>query len=184
MDPAAPNLFLRRLGQWTLICAACAIPSTLWAGRQFDPQGMAAGVGVFIVAYAFVTSRAAFARVLDRPGVRTTLRVGFGFRVAVSVVFPLGMAADLYPGMVSMELVRRLDIRPETLGGTFLTTVVQGALLNLILGLFMVPLYGLMRASARPIKPDPNICPTCRYDVRASREFGRCPECGGAIPAP
>lgn len=64
---------------------------------------MIAGVAVFIGAYTFVTSTDWFARFVKRPFVRRTLFIGYGIRLGCSAIFPVGMAVDLVPGLISIS---------------------------------------------------------------------------------
>ncbi len=174
--------FRKRLVQWSLVCSVCAVPSALVAWQKYHPAGMVSGVAVFILALALATSRPTFTRFESLRGVGRTLRLGIGLRVIVSVALPAGIFIDVWPGFVSIGLIELTPVPPESIFGTFLITIVQGALLNLILLGFLLPIYPLVRAMTKPEPADPNACPTCGYDVRASRVFGRCPECGGEIP--
>ena len=45
------------------------------------------------------------------------------------------------------------------------------------------PLLLAFRLTRRRLRKSAGLCRRCGYDVRASRESGRCPECGEALPA-
>jgi hypothetical protein len=71
-------------------------------------------------------------------------------------VFPLGLSskgpgvilmfADLWPGLVSLKIVQDgLGIDPRAFTGTLLTTIVQGALLNVIVFIVMAVVYAFQR---------------------------------------
>src|SRR5688500_12202871 len=132
---------LRRLALWTLVCVVSAVPSFTWAGDRFDRGAMAFGVVLFILGYTALTSTAAFHRFHARPFVRRTLYVGYGVRLALSVAFPIRMGVDLMPGLLSVRLVEESGLAPRSFAGTFATTIVQGALLNVLLALFMTLVY-------------------------------------------
>src|SRR5687767_15817356 len=109
-------VILRRLILWTIICCASAAPSFAIAYDEHDPAAMVAGVVLFILLYTAATSTSAFERFHRRPFVRRTLYIGYGLRLILSAVFPLGLSskgpgvilmfADLWPGLVSLKIVQ------------------------------------------------------------------------------
>ena len=151
-DPFAT--LLRRFGLWTFICCVSAAPSFVWAdmrnGQRFDRGAMVLGVALFILAYTALTSTAAFERFHSRPFVRRTLYIGYGLRLVLSLAFPVGMAADLWPGILSVGLVEGAGLRPQSFAGTLATTIVQGAVLNVLVFLFMTLVYGIQRLTMKP----------------------------------
>lgn len=191
---------VRRLLEWTVLCSACAVPSFIWAYHEFNTGGMIAGVAAFIVAYTLVTSTDVFARFVKRPFVRRTLFIGYGTRLVCSAIFPVGMAIDVIPGLISIgivdEFARLSGFNVSVSGrsfanaatgsfvGTFAITLIQGTFVNIPLGLLMLLVYGIQRAFCRLPEPAVDRCEKCGYDVRASYEFGRCPECGTPCSRP
>ena len=72
-------------------------------------------------------------------------------RLGLSVLFPLGMGADLFPGMLAVETVKSyLGLDPHSFEGTLATTVVQGTFLNVILAVFMYQVYWFQRLFMKP----------------------------------
>ena len=77
-----------------------------------------------------------------RPFVRRTLYIGYGARLVLSMLFPLGLGGgfgpatlflwpDIWPGFLSYTIVQNvLRLNPETFEGTLATTIVQGTLLT------------------------------------------------------
>jgi hypothetical protein len=58
---------------------------------------------------------------------------------------------DLWPGLVSIWVVEDgLGVSPRTFTGTLLTTIVQGALLNVIIFVIMSVLYAFQRMFMTP----------------------------------
>ena len=150
---------LRRLILWTVICCVSAAPSFVFAAGDFHRGAMVAGVCLFIAAYTAATSTRAFERFHRRPFVRRTLYIGYGLRLFLSLLMPVGhvtvpvrmvMFADLWPGMLSVLFVQRFFTDPESFAGTLLTTIVQGTLLNAIIFLVMAVVYGFQRLFLTP----------------------------------
>jgi len=174
-----PLVIFRRAGLWTLLCSISAAPSFLWALGEYSRPAMATGVAVFILFYTVATSTQSFHRFSRRPFIRRTLYIGYGLRVACSIVFPLGMILDLFPGLLSVFIVQQgLFLHGRSFVPTLVTTLIQGAFVNVVLGLFMLIVYGFQRLFLAPPPRDTGHCEQCGYDLRASFEFGRCPECG------
>ena len=146
-----PETIFRRFVLWAAICCVSAAPSFAWAHEEFHRGAMVLGVALFTIAYTVCTSTERLEQFHRRPFVRRTLYIGYGARLAASIVFPVGVGMDLLPGMLSVNLVQgafRLD--PHAFGGTLLTTIVQGTLLNVLLGLFMLFVYGIQRLTMKP----------------------------------
>jgi hypothetical protein len=147
-----PRDILLRLVLWTAVCTVCAAPSFYWArtDQGHPTNAMALGVGIFIVAYTIVTSTTAFERLRHRPFVGRTLRIGYALRLAISLGYPIGMAADLLPGLLAMRTVEEVFGIPfRSFRGTLATTLVQGVYLNVLLILFMLFIYGVQRLFAK-----------------------------------
>ena len=139
----------RRFVLLAVICVVSAAPSFMWASREFDRGAMVAGVALFVLAYTALTSTAAFERFHQRPFVRRTLYIGYGARLLVSFLFPLGMGLDMLPGMLSVALVEKFT-NAHTFAGTLATTIVQGTLLNAMLTVFMAAVYGTQKVFMQP----------------------------------
>jgi hypothetical protein len=157
--PDPYTTLLRRLLLWTFVCGVSAAPSFVMAGGlngrspsggNFDRGAMAFGVALFILLYTAATSTEAFERFHARAFVRRTLYIGYAVRVGLSVAFPIGVGVDLLPGMLSVSMVEKLGLDPRSFGGTFATTLVQGAILNVLVFLFMFVVYGVQRMTMKP----------------------------------
>jgi hypothetical protein len=71
--------------------------------------------------------------------------------MVLSIAFPIGVRADLLPGMMSVGFVETvLKMEPRSFAGTFATTCVQGAILNVILVMFMGIVQALQRGLCKP----------------------------------
>ena len=142
---------LRRLLLWTAVCMVSAAPSFVLASHEHDPAAMALAVCVFILAYTAATSTDAFEQFHRRPFVRRTLYIGYGTRMVISIVFPIAMFTDIFAGALSISVVRAVTgLDPKSFAGTFATTCVSGALLNLLIFAFMLAVYAIQRAFMRP----------------------------------
>jgi hypothetical protein len=141
---------LRRFLLWSVVCVVSAAPSFFWAHKNFHQGAMALGVAIFISLYTATTSTDAYERFHSRPFVRRTLYIGYGLRVGISIVFPVGLYADLLPGMLSMGLMEELGIAVHSFHGTLLTTCVQGTVLNILLAIFMLIVYAVQWGTIQP----------------------------------
>ena len=151
---------IRRLLLWTFICVVSAAPSFLFASHEFNHAAMIVGVCAFIAAYTAFTSTSWFNVLCRRPFVRRTLYIGYGTRLALSLLHGVAFAIavsgrptpwvfmliDVWPGLLSVEIVRNLlAMETESFMGTLWTTLVQGVLLNMILLVFMLIVYLVQR---------------------------------------
>lgn len=147
---------LRRLLLWTVVCVVSAAPSfVLAAQNKFDRRAMGLGVCVFILIYTALTRTNAFHRFHRRPFVRRTLYIGYGLRMAISMAIPLGAHVDFVPGLLSLGFVETvLLLDPQTFAGTFVTTCVQGTILNVIVFVFMAIVQAFQRIFLKPPPDD------------------------------
>ena len=111
---------------------------------------MALGIMLFAVGYTILTSTDSFGVFQRRPGVRRTLYIGYFTRLGLSIVFPLAMAADVVPGILSETAaqntfkvlgISHYDSRSEIFFLTLLTTCIQGTILNFLISIYMLLVY-------------------------------------------
>ncbi len=171
--------FETRLVIWTVICTVSAAPSFLLAFSEFDLGAMVCGIGVFILAYTVVTGTETFRRCEAMAFVERTLYAGFGLRIMLTAVVPAGLVVDLLVGAISIQITRGLFADSEGFACTFVTTLVQGALLNVALFIVMAVLYAIQRIACPPPIPE-GFCKSCRYNLTANTS-GVCPECGTKV---
>ncbi|MBC8354961.1 MAG: hypothetical protein H8E66_23535 [Planctomycetes bacterium] len=154
---------LRALGRWTLVCCISAAPSFFWGCAMHRGAehvvGMICGILVFVLAYTVVECSHHYQQIITRPHMHRTALVGYGTRILISVIFPIGLAVDMMTGVVSVAIVQ--NISPANSAelseagasastfSVFLTTVVQGILLNILLFAYMVCVYAVLRVMAR-----------------------------------
>ena len=141
---------LRAVGRWTLICSISAAPSFFWGcGLHSGSEhiaGMLCGILVFIGMYALAECSPLYQRVSNRPYVRRTLIVGYATRMGVSIVFPVGLMFDMCTGMLAVAVVQEglfqtSGPKEVAFAAVFVTTLVQGCLLNLILTAYMLVVF-------------------------------------------
>ncbi len=191
--PPVPDLH-QRVTLWTAVCGISSIPSFTWAKMSgpadFDTVAMLTGIVVVIIIYVWATGTQVVVRLQARPRAARAFRIGYLVRLFLSSLFPLGMGVDMIPGLLSVLTVETLSRGVlQQSGGiasfpiTLCITLLQGLFLNLIGFVFMGLVYLVLpRSLDNQMK---GLCERCGYDLRASYEFGRCPECGTpCVPPP
>lgn len=114
-------------------------------------MGMSAAIILFIVAYSIVETQPAVRRLMQDPRKRLAARITYGIRMAISIIFPIGVAIDMFIGLISLTLVSPFFQSQSGFGevgdGTFLmhfvTTMVDGLLMNILVFFVMAPIFGL-----------------------------------------
>ena len=88
--------------------------------------------------------------ILDKPLLKRTVFIGYGIRLLISIVFPIGMMVDMFPGIFSVGAANLVapsggvqDAAINSFTGTVVATIVQGILLNLVLLGFMLLVHGI-----------------------------------------
>lgn len=149
--------FLRAFARWTLICTLSAAPSFFW-GCMMHPHpmqlgAMLLGVATYIVAYTAVDCSEWRQWVVSDRFRRRTVLIGYGTRLLISIIFPIGIVIDMMLGTVAVSLIQRSGISgpagvpadQAALGVVYLTTLLQGALLNALLFAYMVCVWSVQR---------------------------------------
>lgn len=149
--------------KWLVICLISAAPSFVMAlvlARDSvvdEIVGMFLGIFVFVGLYTFAEMRPQVQALLSDPRKRLTAKIGYGIRIGISILFPVGLYLDIAVGFISVSITTALagGGSENDVGGFtfhFFTTLVQGTLLNLILLTLMLFIYVLVLAFHR--KPD------------------------------
>lgn len=140
--------------RWSLICGISAVPSWVIAYRATYEVigGMVTGIIIFVIGYTVLDVRTRKHPLRQRPDVKTTLTITYGTRMAISILFPLGMFADIFCGIVAVGATEWLfnsasfDAPSQGFMPTLVTTLIQGVLLNCVLAGYGLVVYAICRA--------------------------------------
>ncbi len=134
--------------RWFFICTLCAVPSfivglSITNGRY---DAMLTGIVIFSVGYTLLDYGTAQQAWRSRKIIRRTLRTTYGTRIAITILFPIGYVLDLFCGMLSIRLTQAIAGteftagRPamDTFANVLLTTLIQGSIMNIVLGIYGV----------------------------------------------
>jgi len=138
--------------KWLLICSISAAPSFL----------------TFVVLYVWIESLPFVRSKLADRRLRRAVKIGYGIRIGISIIFPVAIVLDLYCGLMSVSVVNAvLGIEGFESVGTnsafplfkliqfYLTTLVQGVVLNILLGGWTLFVYVICLGIMYPVKPAP-----------------------------
>ncbi|MFN3192066.1 MAG: hypothetical protein ACE361_16260 [Aureliella sp.] len=149
--------------KWLFVCVVSAAPSFGWGltiGQTSlgEILGMLAGIAVFVVVYSLSEFTDAVRRMKANTDLRRALRIGYITRIAISILFPVGLFLDMFVGIFSVRIV---TVSASALGFMengggdfgagndfgffFATTLVQGVFLNCILFAYMLVVYAIIR---------------------------------------
>ncbi|GAB5404215.1 MAG: hypothetical protein Aurels2KO_24460 [Aureliella sp.] len=143
---------------WMAICFVSAAPSFYWGFGTIAREqviAMLTGIMMFVAAYVFIDQSNWALWLRNVPGMRLTLRITYGIRIALSVLFPAGLVVDVFCGWMSIAIVTALgggismeaQTGPET--SSFITclavTLVQGVILNIVLAGIALPIFGIIK---------------------------------------
>jgi hypothetical protein len=151
-DEFARQLSLPRTAiRWLVVCSLSAIPSFVFGLAVTDGQmaGMIVGILIFVAAYTILDYQTASRAFRQKPALRRTLRIAYGTRIAISILFPLGAYLDVICGILSVGLTQGItgvEFRaadPMGFFGVVFTTLVQGILLNMVLGCYALLVHGI-----------------------------------------
>lgn len=161
MEPAR---LVRHGVLWLVICSVAAIPSFWMAlSVQANIPAMIVGVLLFVLVYTLV-STSSFSDWIKRKRVMfRAVQLGFGLRLVLSAIAVLSivmnipdsmkmtMLHDGMTGQIALESAKHvfgysvLDKIDEHMGITFIATLLQGVLLNLLLLVAMAIFYGVLK---------------------------------------
>lgn len=147
--------WFNRVGTCLIICCLGAAPSLAWS-RVARPNDLAVALGIalFIALYSIIVCSAAFERAWRNQRLRRAIRIGYTVRLAISIVFPIGMFLDLFCGLITARLTG-IDVagRAITFYPSLVATVIQGVLLHVMLATFIGLVYLVLSAAPAPRRP-------------------------------
>jgi len=177
---------LRALVYSACLCAAFGLPSFCIAAlERFNLVARGVGAGFyFAAALSLALSPWAGRWISDAHNSKSVVITILVRALGSIMLFPCGVF-DVFCGMNSLSTVLSAAPTPAQKSDFWLTlqiTLMQGAFMATQCVVYIVAIRGLFFRS--PSRPNPDICANCGYDVRASREFRRCPECGAPCTPP
>ena len=152
---ATPPLSLpKTAARWFAVCGISAFPSFFLGFLLTEGQiaGMLLGILTFAVGYTVVDFKTALLPIRQKRMVRRILRIVYGTRIGITIIFPIGVWVDTLCGFLSLSLLTLIansfrsvgvDGSEMTFGMTFLTTLVQGCTLNAVLLVYGTVLLGI-----------------------------------------
>jgi hypothetical protein len=154
LPPITAGAVAKRAAIWTAVCGIAAVPSFVVAWDDADRGAMALGVMLFIGAYVAISCMPLMRRVYRKPFMKLSILIGYSVRLVATAVFPYAWIGDFLPGILAVGLTEQLfkvqynafnTGTPQSFAATLFTTIVQGVLLNLIVGLLIVVIYFVQR---------------------------------------
>ena len=171
---------------WFAICMVSGAPSLVWGtGFEFNHIAMILGIVMFALGMTVISSTDYFYRFSRKQFMRRTLYISYGVRLGLSVLFPLGAIIDMWPGLLSLGIAERLFniVDESAFISTLVITIIQGTLLNVLLSIFIVIVWGIQRRGVTPKKNLKTACASCGYDLQETTVGNPCPECGSTVGA-
>ncbi|MGB0597186.1 MAG: hypothetical protein ACPGLY_10880 [Rubripirellula sp.] len=148
--PSLPKTAVR----WIVVCGISAVPSFFLGFLVTEGQiaGMLLGILTFAVGYTLLDFKTASLPIRQKRMVRRILRIVYGTRIGITVIFPIGFWVDTLCGFLSLSLLNFVtdsfesvgaDGSEMTFGMTFVTTLVQGCTLNAVLLVYGTVVLGI-----------------------------------------
>jgi hypothetical protein len=152
---------MKSLLLWSLVCTVSATPSFFWGVLTIataQALAMLTGVAIFVGLYTAGDQWTQQARWRRNRPLRLSLKIGYITRLAISVIFPVGGFIDMFCGIFSIsvaEFVTNSNMvwghgveQGGALGAgfvfTLITTLIQGAVLNVILFAYVLLVWGIV----------------------------------------
>ncbi|MFC1757384.1 hypothetical protein ACFL2H_01275 [Planctomycetota bacterium] len=153
LPPITTRLVARTTLRWTVICGVAAIPSFLLGlvVTQNQPWGvfaMCLGILLFAIGYSVCDLFLIRRWCHNSRAFHRSLRIGLGFRLAASIIVPIGTLLDMYPGIAAVGICNAISFAareavsfPVVIAITFL----QGIFLNILLYGFVLFVFAIYR---------------------------------------
>ena len=148
-----PELFRAGLTEWAWRGALCAAPSFCWAVMSNFHQPaqiaeMVLGAATYVVGFAWLTALPSYLERVQSSHFGSALRLAANLRAALAPLMFFG--PDMFLGALAMGAVSRGarlfgvrgDLPQAGVGWTYLTTVVQGALVSATMLLLALAIWG------------------------------------------
>ncbi len=160
-DRPEPASFMRTAIRWLIVCSISAVPSFFFGLAVTNGQiaAMVLGILIFAIGYTLLDFGTAEWRFRRNPVTRRTMKITYGTRIAISIIFPVGAAIDLCCGVLSVGLTEmitggglRLAERDSGAGtfasflATVFTTIVQGLVMNAVMAVYALIVHAIQLA--------------------------------------
>lgn len=163
-EPDAPLTLTRTAVRWCAVCGLSAIPSFVFGMIATSGQvaGMLVGIAIFAAGYTLLDFRTAHWSVRKRRDVRRTLKIAYGTRVTISIVFPVGAYLDMICGIGTLAISESLFGQGFTSIDSGVTTaffpavfatLLQGVILNVLLAFYAGVVHLIQLAILALTKP-------------------------------
>lgn len=180
---------MRALAYAVGLCVAFCLPRLFLAVQMgFDIVAPVLVLSAFGLLIWIALMRPIFGRPLVALRTMRVLRVVIATRLPGALA-PCG-CADLLSGALVARAVSSIDLAEGGPSSILASEFVVATLLTLGQGTILLIEFLLMAGVIAwveckcAVEHNADICLTCGYDIRASREIGRCPECGTACSPP
>ncbi|MEL6109169.1 MAG: hypothetical protein AAFU85_24445 [Planctomycetota bacterium] len=149
IDDQEPATLTRTALRWFGICSFSALPSFFIAASQSSPLfALILGISVFACGYTALDYYTATSRFRKNRRVSRTLRITYGTRIVITILFPIAVWLDIMCGIASITIADwlfgggQIEVI-ESFGGAFFTTILQGLVMNLVLAIYAILVYAI-----------------------------------------
>jgi hypothetical protein len=151
--PRLPGRVVVHFGRWLLICGTSGGTSFAWGLSVSDHPlripAMAFGIVLYALGYTVLDRAVLQPRMAASRLFRRAFVMGFAIRILCSLIFPVGLMIDMFPGVLSVGVAQHVFGGGSggrallSVGGILAATLLQGLLLNCILWTLIALIYGI-----------------------------------------